>query len=430
VLRRVALGTALEFAVPFKHMNDDRYIEPIARYLHYERAYLSGDLDPAFEVLSVFECRLVTDSPALDEELAWLRNTMANFRPDHIAVNDSDGDPAWRYASVVHTDVQYHHPQWVTPPPRSYTQIPAAGGECGPRAWFGRFARRAFGLPVWGVKQQGHAAMSTWSPEGWQTLLGAGWDHVWWNDQSGTDFNLETQAREYRGVFQRVLRGQWAASALGEPPVARDWTPRLPGKAYGTGGLWGALMLSLKRATVATYGPPPHRPRPASAIQTKVARLVDRWSLKQPVEPIVTGSDGTITIPASAARVSRNAAVMPSFDSGQQLLHNGAWKGQPTAAAFEYRVTVPSTRTIFLSVNFSTWHINEDLKLLPVNTSTSVQSVPVFYSVHNPGSWNMTRPVAVAMAAGQNVLRFWRNSSRAMAIKAIVLEPTNRTALL
>ena len=157
----------------------DTLIDPVARYLHYERAYLAGDLDPAFEVLTAFELRHVTSSPALDSELAWLRETLGNTRPDHAGgIGDSSRNSTGcnsvsRYAMAARTDVQYGPPHWVADP-HNYSQIPAASGECGPRAWFGRFARRAFGLPVWGVKQPGHACMATWSPEGgWAVLLGA-----------------------------------------------------------------------------------------------------------------------------------------------------------------------------------------------------------------------------------------------------------------
>ena len=415
ILRRLALGTALEFAVPFKHMNDDTYVDPVARYLDYEGAYLAGDLDPGFESLTAFECRFVTNSPALDTELAWLRATMSNFRPDQIAHNESDGDPAWRYASVVHTDVQYHDPLFRI---ASYTDIPAAGGECGPRAWFGRFARRAFGMPVWGVKQQGHAAMSTWSPEGWSTLLGAGWDHVWWDDQSGSDFNLETQSREYRGIFQQVLRAQWAGSALGEPPVDRSWTPRLPGKAYGQGGLWNALALYLKKATIATYGRPPTRRLQKPVVQTKVAQLVHTWSRKRAVEQIVTAKDGSILIPASTAMLSRNAEVLPSFDAGLQLLHTGEWKDHPMDAAFEYHIDVSTTQTMQLLVNFTTWHIDQHLLFEAPNVSNATRAVPVFRTA---GWWNLTEPISVKLVAGTNILRFWRNDSRAMAFKNLVL---------
>merc|ERR1719420_1024368 len=79
ILQRVALGTALEHAFPFKHkyVNSTSNVDPVARYLHYEQAYLAGDLDPAFEVLTAFEARYVTDTDAVDEDLVWMRETMA-----------------------------------------------------------------------------------------------------------------------------------------------------------------------------------------------------------------------------------------------------------------------------------------------------------------------------------------------------------------
>ena len=101
--------------------------------------------------------------------------------------------------------------------------IPAQGGECGPRAWFARFCRRSFGLPVWGIQQPGNAAMTTWSKDGWAVLLGAAWKFSYWQGRGGPDFFLETQCRELRPEFQKVLRGQWVANALGEYPVDPAW---------------------------------------------------------------------------------------------------------------------------------------------------------------------------------------------------------------
>ena len=108
ILHRLALGTALEYAVPVMHMNIDVYIDPVARYLHYEKAYLAGDLDPAFQVLTTFECRLVVNSPALNDELAWMRETLSHTRPDHIG-GFAGTSEMWRYATTPRTDVKYDH---------------------------------------------------------------------------------------------------------------------------------------------------------------------------------------------------------------------------------------------------------------------------------------------------------------------------------
>jgi hypothetical protein len=61
-------------------------------------------------------------------------------------------------------------------------RIIADGGECGPRAWLGRLSERAFGIPAWGIKQDGRAALTRWTRSGWITRFCAGWDWIWWVD--------------------------------------------------------------------------------------------------------------------------------------------------------------------------------------------------------------------------------------------------------
>jgi hypothetical protein len=155
VITRLALAVALELCSPLTRFGTTQLIDPIQRYIHYEQAYLFGELDPAFQHFQVWELRGVVDSDASNEELGWGRECLLNFRPD-IAFSD---DPKWRYCEIVRTDVTYKAPEWYKSP-RSYDQILSGGGKCGPRAWYGRFICKAFGIPTWGVKQVGHAAVS------------------------------------------------------------------------------------------------------------------------------------------------------------------------------------------------------------------------------------------------------------------------------
>ena len=255
--------------------------------------------------------------------------TMANFRPDYIA-----RDYTWRYTQAVHQEVAYGDPACSQFMPGvcngHYSQIPVAGGECGPRAFFSRFARKAFGLPTWGVTQPGHAAMSSWSPvEGWSIQLGASWQYSWWGPRSGDDFYLEVQSREVRPSFQAVLRGGWVAKARGEAPVSADWVPTNP-KAYGKGGIWGALMLYAKKIAVNATLPLPPRVIGPSVVPTSVAALLAAWPATWPKPNSTTNGDGKITIPGAAFDfVNRSAAVMPmkSFDlRGEQLVVvDGEW---------------------------------------------------------------------------------------------------------
>ena len=79
ILKRLALGTALQHAVPIHQRYADPldpstfFIDPVERYLHYETAYKAGDLDPAFEVLTAFEIRHTTNSDAMHQDLTWMR---------------------------------------------------------------------------------------------------------------------------------------------------------------------------------------------------------------------------------------------------------------------------------------------------------------------------------------------------------------------
>ena len=108
-LQRLALATSLEHAVPIAQSNPQDQtnapatVDPVKRYLHYEKAYLDGELDPAFKNLAVWEYRMVVDCDAPDEILAWGREMLRNYRPDHIY----NPDYGWRYSATVRTEVPY-----------------------------------------------------------------------------------------------------------------------------------------------------------------------------------------------------------------------------------------------------------------------------------------------------------------------------------
>jgi hypothetical protein len=119
VLKRVALGTSLAFAVPMLHphwealnlTNATKNVDPVARYGHFEKYYQVGDLDPAFPVLTAWELSHTVDADAIDEDLLWLRTSIGNYRPDLIAMTYH-----WRYVETVHTDVAYGDSQCSTFP--------------------------------------------------------------------------------------------------------------------------------------------------------------------------------------------------------------------------------------------------------------------------------------------------------------------------
>ncbi len=108
-LQRLALATSLEHAVPVAQSNPKDQtnapatVDPVKRYLHYEKAYLDGELDPVFKNFSAWEYRMVVNCDAPDAILAWGREMLRNYRPDHIY----NPDYGWRYSVTVRTEVPY-----------------------------------------------------------------------------------------------------------------------------------------------------------------------------------------------------------------------------------------------------------------------------------------------------------------------------------
>jgi hypothetical protein len=448
VLHRVAVATAVEHAVPINHRftqsstppwgptSDpaELIVDPVARYMHYESAYLAGDLDPAFEVTSAFEMRHTVNGDATDADLAWMRETMGIYSPDAIAMNYSEGS-AWRYAETVHHDVAYVHthcPQdnYTAVCDGHYSMIPAKGGICGFRAFWGRITRTAFGIPTWGARHSGHAAMTSWNPQGWVIML-AGQD---WGQgtgfqapiQSGLDFHLDAQARELRPTYQDFLRGSWVARAHNETVVNRGWDCNYAGQhkcsGFGAGGLWSALMLYQKKAAVAaaTKSGIPTRPIGPSAVPTKVDALIAKWNTAVPPPKATTDADGTITVPAaafSAGLTTAKVAVMKDYtEDGTQLMHYGGNVYEPSAAALVYDFTAETAGTYYITANHSTWHTDQDL-ILAVN-GKKVGNVPVYLTL---GYWNETQSVAVALAKGANTLTFTRLSTTQTTYKEFFL---------
>jgi len=214
LIERLALAVALEHATPIAIFKQkDQFVDPIERFLYYakfvsKRSMASTDnndkdtLDKSFFNLSTWELRKVIDANATSEDLDWGRAFLRNYRPDQIYTSDEK----WRYVMSVRTDVGYRHPDHDF---ETYQELISAGGECGPRAFFGRFISKAWGLPTWGVRQPGHAAMTRWTKSGgWVVCLGAGWPFSWWDDdrygssthtRHGPDFFEETKARGNAG---------------------------------------------------------------------------------------------------------------------------------------------------------------------------------------------------------------------------------------
>jgi hypothetical protein len=423
LFQRLALAVGLEHAVPIaeSHPKDETNasatVDPVKRYLHYEKAYLDGELDPAFKGFSAWEYRMVVNCDAPDQILGWGREMLRNYRPDHIY----NPDYGWRYSATVKTEVPYgsQNVKNDLPSLHNYQNIIKDGGVCGRRAFFGRFILRSFGIPTWGVTQHAHAALSHWTPKGWLVNLGAGYPHSWWDKdgapRSGTDFLLETQARTVPKDHLKVLRAQWVSRALGE-------------QAYNdrknvAGGFWSnmahyqavAIVAAAKAVDLGPLGQELSEANESKENQeAEQAKSAEQTKLAEDDRKIVTGQDGTIVIPVVAYKDKpKSFSSMKSFLGGMQSHCTGGFKA-------EYEFEAPHAGTYTLAARVVTAQEGQTF-LVQANDAKEPVEIAVPYTI---GKWQQTKPVQFSLVNGKNVLHVaLKDGSRGVTIKDFTLIP-------
>jgi hypothetical protein len=419
IFQRLALAVALEHAVPIAQKNPEAdttapaTVDPVKRYLHYEKAFLDGELDPGFKELTVWDYRWVVNGDEPDDTLAWGRKMLHNYRPDEITTSDY----RWRYVKAVKTEVKYGSQDQKNDLPtlQNYQNIIMNGGVCGRRAFFGRFILRSFGMPTLARPQPGHATLVHWTPDGWVINLGAGWGWGWTTFGEDTDFLASTQARKSEQNYLQVLRAKWAGSVLGET------------KTFGfhdeATGFWNGVALYQQRKIVeeskavalAAVGTDI-----GEANESKEKDVVETVTLSEADRRIVVGQDGVITIPAVACSkptaATEKIIFMKSSLGGMQLHHgrNGAPED------FEYIIDVPAAGKYELSARVVTTSSDQHL-LVAANDAKEPADIAVPFTI---GMWDKTPPVEVSLVKGPNVLRFSRKDPvKGLTIKDFTLTP-------
>jgi hypothetical protein len=424
IFQRLALGTAIQ--MPWQGGKPEagvhgivqrtQYdVDQVQRYLHYEKAYLDGELDPAFPEMNTWECRFITDSEYSNEDLAWTRQMMRTYRPDHITM----ADYKWRYVRLIKDDVPYcsttHDPSLGSP---AQEQV-ALGGVCGRRAFLGRLTTRAFGIPTRASTQTGHAALSHWTPDGWVICLGAWWSMAWCGPQGGLDFLLESQAREFEDDYQLVRRAQWLGDTHGEEDVSIAH-----GRFGQGGGFWDGLAFVKKQIIV-------------KKAEVEALELVGGMQLGESDEligdeegddieipdadkEITVADDGAITLPAVACYSPRKSSdrilFLKSWDDGYQL-HYSRLGQRPEL--FKYRVEVPAAGEYELTAQAATVSPNLEV-LVRINRD---EPAP-FAMPYTKGFWEASKPMRVKLSEGRNTISVTaRTPNRGVSLKNWHLKP-------
>jgi hypothetical protein len=410
VLRRLALATSLEHARPIAQENcasipnQSPNVHPVKRYLHYEKAYVAGELDPAFKSLTTWELRHVVNCDAPDEVLSWGREMLRTYRPDYMS-----GDYGWRYVSSVKGEVPYgsQNVQYDDPANHKYQNIIRNGGVCGRRAFYGRFILRAFGIPTWGVTQKAHAALSHWTPKGWVVNLGAGFPFSWWDkgdvQLSGSEFLLETQARAHTKDYIKIVRAEMVSRLLGEPAYSE--------RRNVQGGFWSTAANQLTRtlaASAVALGPLGQELSEANEKEQKLESAAAANSDREVLE-----KDGRITLPAVAhENAIGKAATMRSYTGGMQIHAFGGFKT-------EYKVRAPRAGNYLLTAKVATAQTGQKF-LFTVNDGQPVEQA----APYTLGLWQATEAIPVTLKSGGNTLQFEiAPGSRGVTIKEFTLTP-------
>lgn len=414
ILQRFALGTSLEHAVPVGQRNPldqpnaPTTVDPVKRYLGYEKAFLANELDPGFKDLTVWDCRMIGNGDESDEVLAWGREMLRNYNPDHI----TNPDYRWRYVEAVKTDVKYGSKDQKNDSPSLgfYQNILNTGGICGRRAFFGRFILRCFGIPSLARPQPGHATLVHWTPDGWVICLGASWGNGKVNGAPDTDFLTLTQARMTGDAYLQVLRAQWIGAALADKGAATStfWN--------GVAGTRQQSIIEKAQAsTIAAVGTDI-----GEANESKDKEIIKTAAVSEADRQIVTATDGVITIPAVACSKPTNSTpkirFMKSHLGGMQL-HYGRLLEPET---FEYTFDAPVAGKYAISARVVTVSPDQHL-FVAANDANEPVDITFPYTL---GKWGKTPPVEITLAKGTNVLRFSRPEPvKGMTIKDFTLTP-------
>ena len=338
----------------------------------------------------------------------YCRQCLQNYRPDIIL----DNNPQWQYCFIVRTDVGYKDPEWYKPV-RSYDQILSGGGKCGPRAWYGRFICKAYGIPTWGCQQPGHAAMVRWTRNnGWCVCLGGGMWKSFWGNQGGPDFELEVTARSACGServwLEKVLRLQWISTIYNE-----DFRMVRSNGLPDPKSPWRSLDMMQRRRLGATCGS--HKNQPmfprANIDRNHVAQFMalhQAGAVISDAAVIRSEPSGAIVIPASSCsspgRKQNKVSFLPSYSGGQQL-----YVQQDATVEFTLASANVPPGTYNLTCCVCTVHRSEQPILLTVvaggKSDPSVDHIlKLPYTV---GMWEESEPVTIEVEATTK-LRFAR----------------------
>jgi hypothetical protein len=434
-----ALGSSLEHP-DGNHVPEGKTVTEslVEFYLNYEEAFHNKELDPAFGTMPAWEYRFIFPFRAI-EDVVWMRKMMRNYRPDHMQKEDY----RWRYCRITKSDVPYtsnaggareHFRKKYSELNISHMQsFFLVGGICGPRAFSGRLATHAFGIPSRPAPQTGHAAMSHWTPDGWTVVFGAHWTFNRFRGQCGLDFELESRSRKILDQYKQVHRANWLGDAYGESRVE-------PMKFGVGGGFWKSLAFYKKMAIVEAEDLQEQELTGSEFAESNEAAVspnsdwfpddntvkkestVPQITLNEKDKAITVDQSGVISIPVGAANKTESTEkvrFMKSYDESFVQMHYGLGGKRPELLS--YSINVPKAGKYKFKASIVSVTLEQSF-LMRVNRR-SMYDVEVPPSI---GDWVETEDVVMDLKAGKNKFQFTcKMPNKGLSVKNFTLTPVN-----
>lgn len=314
------------------------------------------------------------------------------------------------------------------------------------RAWFGRFVCKSFGLPTWGVRQPGHAALSHWMPpedssKDWAICLGGpNWKKTYWNNIRGEDFSLDMKARANESAnYGRVLRLLWLSKVCGHESIDNQAFEFL--RRHSNGCFWSELsvmqkrILAHERSTNNNY----NRRTDLLRIVTIEERIRQNKSTQANCQVLTEHIDHVgclITVPAALfcnkSINSQKVIVMKSYLTDEK---NGMQVHLRGDARLEYELTLPIRTTMAAqtrrkySISLRVVNVSSESKPVRLSVKGDSSQDDQLHNIIIPytrGNWQRTQPLLIELHGEMiNKISIWRDdpSALGLSIKDIVLTP-------
>ena len=422
-LQRLALAVALEHAVPVKQRNAESgtdapaTVDPVKRYLHYEKAFLDGELDPGLqepERLGLPHGRRWRGARR-DPRLGPRDAAQLPPRPDHhsrLSLALCRIGPQRCPLRLAGQQIRRGQPAVLPEHPQEWRRLRSARLL---RPLHPARLRHSRHGPSAARPRRARPLDARWLGALPRRRLGQRLDQD--PLQQGPRFPGDHAGACHRRAFMQVKRAQWIGDVMGEP--------RSFGLLSGEPAFWNSVALYTQRAiieaskakTLDAVGQDI-----AEANETKEKIRITKVKVSDDERKIRVDKNGAITIPAAATSKptsSTGKIIFMDSDLGGKQLHYSR-NGSPQD--FEYTFDAPAAGKYALTARVVTPSWQQSL-LVTANDSSKPVEISLPFTV---GMWDKTQPVEIELKNGKNVLRFSHTSegkAKGFSIKDFTLTP-------